>query len=64
MHQVSLPSKLARTVTGCLCGKITANVYEVATHSVIEQQLSFRFTTLFFRCRFADSQVINPETAK
>jgi len=55
---------LARTVTGCLCGKIIANVYEVTKRSVIEQQLSFRLTTLFFRCRFADGQVINPETVK
>ena len=64
MHQVVLLRKLARTVTGCLCGKIIANVYDVTTRSVIKLQLLFRLTTLLFRCRFADSKVINPETVK
>lgn len=64
MNQVVLPRKLARTVTGCLCGKIIANVYDVTTRSLTEQQLSFRLTTLSFRCRFAESKVINPETLK
>lgn len=64
MHQVVLPTKLARTVTGCLCGKVIANVYDVTTRTVIKQQLLFRLTTLLFRCRFADSKVINSETVK
>lgn len=41
MDQEVLPTQLARTHTGCLCGEKIANIYDITTRSVTEQELPF-----------------------